>query len=489
MAETESNKLEKKPMNKWLFAFLLTVVSVFFIVFCFLLCYSDPELDDFSDLLPTEHKIPEEENAHTHLLRAIDAYDKSTPDKKTGVGAMEGFLKRNRISIIAKVEEDIFALHKNYKGPKRRGRPRNPPTPPKPFTALCSWEEYFASKEKVFEEINKSFACRLNASNQLNFDDDLPSLMTIRDISRLYSLKAQWLRKQNKHQEALTLNIDIIRLGTQLAKSEGQWIYFMIALAIQGTGAENIMRLLELKQIPYQELKKYQETITANRPSPIDLINSFKNEFSCNLQVMDHYSSANQPGFEFEDDAGFSNWGRKFDYFFRPNLNKNEIADGYRQYIELLKSDAFVDLVKLKANEYKSYERSGFEQFIRGNYIGDHLASMMVASKVMAHRQLLESINTFKALEIQIAALGYIEKHGEAPNALKDLEKEFLSPLPKDSFTYKDFIYQKDIGFFYSLGKNLEDDGGLKANDVKEFHINSRRRYEDNIFQIFSPAK
>jgi len=64
--------------------------------------------------------------------------------------------------------------------------------------------------------------------------------------------------------------------------------------------------------------------------------------------------------------------------------------------------------------------------------------------------------------EIALACHLYKAKHKDYPVSLKELFPEFLSELPLDSFTGKDYIYRKkDKGFIvYSVGENLKDDGG-----------------------------
>ena len=63
----------------------------------------------------------------------------------------------------------------------------------------------------------------------------------------------------------------------------------------------------------------------------------------------------------------------------------------------------------------------------------------------------------------------YKEKYGDYPESLNKLTPEILTSLPLDPFTGKNYIYRKkDQGFIvYSLGDNLEDDGGKSHRGMK----------------------
>ncbi len=71
----------------------------------------------------------------------------------------------------------------------------------------------------------------------------------------------------------------------------------------------------------------------------------------------------------------------------------------------------------------------------------------------------------FNALRIEVALWRYRKVHGDFPENLDAIAPEFIKALPPDPYTGKDFRYRRedDGCVVYSLGSNLVDDGGEKA--------------------------
>jgi len=82
------------------------------------------------------------------------------------------------------------------------------------------------------------------------------------------------------------------------------------------------------------------------------------------------------------------------------------------------------------------------------------------AVTVMFKRATLDAV--FETARIGMACKIYKNLHGDFPEDLAELAPEILGTIPVDPFTGHPFIYKKqDSGFMvYSVGSNLEDDGG-----------------------------
>ncbi|GAI98102.1 unnamed protein product [marine sediment metagenome] len=63
----------------------------------------------------------------------------------------------------------------------------------------------------------------------------------------------------------------------------------------------------------------------------------------------------------------------------------------------------------------------------------------------------------------------YKVKHGEYPAELSQLLPDILPELPKDPYTGEEYCYHKVAEGFviYSLGQNLQDDGGVSHEKKK----------------------
>ena len=69
---------------------------------------------------------------------------------------------------------------------------------------------------------------------------------------------------------------------------------------------------------------------------------------------------------------------------------------------------------------------------------------------------------------IVLALMAFKADHGSTPDRLADLAPAYLTSVPKDPFSGKDFIYRPndEIHLVYSVGKNLKDDGGNPKDDI-----------------------
>ncbi len=75
-------------------------------------------------------------------------------------------------------------------------------------------------------------------------------------------------------------------------------------------------------------------------------------------------------------------------------------------------------------------------------------------------------------LRVALALKAHKYEHGTYPPDLGDLESGLLEPLPKDPFSGKRFVYQRQAEGFrlYSIGPNLVDDGGSEVKHTYRQH-------------------
>ena len=76
-----------------------------------------------------------------------------------------------------------------------------------------------------------------------------------------------------------------------------------------------------------------------------------------------------------------------------------------------------------------------------------------------------------------LALLRHKAAHGAYPATLAEIDPEFLAEIPSDPFTGQPLVYRPEADGFalYSLGENLQDDGGTEE---------TKDSYESKAFDI-----
>lgn len=147
-------------------------------------------------------------------------------------------------------------------------------------------------------------------------------------------------------------------------------------------------------------------------------------------------------------------------YFVRPIVRKDTTfyLSSMVKFTNLCISPYY--RIKDKINELKKEFRQGQEMSIA---ILNHPVSSMILLPVEIFYR--EAVNTAKldGLRIALALKIYRAEKGEYPDSLAVLIPEYLSELPKDPFTGKNYIYHRKGKSFsvYSAGINEKDDGGV----------------------------
>lgn len=151
----------------------------------------------------------------------------------------------------------------------------------------------------------------------------------------------------------------------------------------------------------------------------------------------------------------------------------DDAADLFSNLID--RADDFVELIRA-ANEYDEDVEAGMDELIK----------TMVPSMTSCFELLAKINGHLRATQVMIACERYRLQHGDWPESQESLVPGFLDQLPLDPFTNKPLrMIRKPNGYIiYSLGTNMEDDGGKLWREGR-----GRPRQPDVGVRLVDPAK
>lgn len=142
-------------------------------------------------------------------------------------------------------------------------------------------------------------------------------------------------------------------------------------------------------------------------------------------------------------------------YYIHPNQSANKMFYKYKNYAN--RAAGFCskkeDETNIQKNEFE------FMDFITPNSTGKIWEESITSFEGYYQKNCLAHVY-LEGLKLTIFIKQYKNKTGYLPNRLQDLVPEYLSEIPKDPFGGKPLKYSKQDQWVYSVGANLQDNGG-----------------------------
>jgi len=314
---------------------------------------------------------------------------------------------------------------------------------------------------------------KLQAPEVKSINSLMPYLSPWRQLAVLSRLRAAHLYNTGRHQEAFQGAIDTVKFGSMIENSEGPMITFVVGVACNGMGLQSLREMLPDIELTSAELRDCVQQI---QPLQIDIekaANVFRYEYFVSSNVVDDYSP-----FEIvnmisrwppEEDQHLDRFRRDWFYgsrlFVRPNATKRLYGEYYTEYLNKIAVYA-TERAKMRSEEeflMNILERS--RQF-SGNYAGINLFLVTAGSFDSVIERKSKSEVSLHATRLLIALKAYKLDHGELPDTLDTLVPDYINAVPLDDFDGKPMRYDRGQRIIYSVGENLEDDGGDELNDI-----------------------
>lgn len=295
---------------------------------------------------------------------------------------------------------------------------------------------------------------------QVGIDMPLDYLKQIRDCSKIVATKSKIEAELGEIDKALSTCLISFRIGKSLA-DEPVLLSQMVRTATdvivldtlneivnKGDGSYNLYEVL-LKEI---ELEKKDDKIQV----------ALKGELVIVMKSLEQWRNSKR---SLGINSSFSNIG----------LEKEEIKKMAEAYVENPKkfwddeeifylqtmSEAIVISQKPYGEAVREFQK--LEEKVKVSSTTKPAFTRLILPGYSTLYVFMTRVNVYlDVAEIGVANRLYKSKYGKFADSPAHLTPEFLSSLPLDPFTGKDYIYKKnDKGFVvYSVGEDLKDDGG-----------------------------
>lgn len=338
-------------------------------------------------------------------------------------------------------------------------------------------KELLADNEEIFYYFEKTLQTSsfhnpyLLDPKDISVFTNLVSYSGLRNIARLYLLRAELFSREGKGEEALVESLKIIKVGDMLEEGRNGLVGYLTGTRIKGLGVEEFRRLLIKVDLSAGVLKKYTTELNEFYFQKEGLENTVKLEYIDFVNTKEKLvDSIARAGFFDEKIKRLEElepwWERillRSDYFYKPNQTKQIFVEYFRDKIN--------DLSKKYYKETKNQEPQNFNLnswwkiLSTENSVGKSLYDTTITSQQGLLTIKYSEEFSIMGTQLLMALKAFSLDKGRLPDNLNELVPAYLASVPNDPFDGESIRYSKEKKIIYSVGKDLIDTGGSEGED------------------------
>ena len=398
---------------------LLTIAAV-----CSILVYlgkDEPPPND-ADLRLARLNIPDEENAFTYFDLASNALSYSDADREKTDSMLEGD------------EWDAEFV-----------------------------EELLSTNKEMFDFLAKGMACtEIQIPQIMNAYTQLPYLSPWRRIATLSKVRGLHLSKDGREKEAFEEALRIVEFGQMIERSRGVLIHHLVGIAVKKLGLNALREMLADTTLDEETLRGHIETLAGLMADEGALANALRMEYSVSAGTVDSVADGTM-------ETGFGFSGRLLCLTLKPNKTKRMFAaqfrlliDGTGKTLKEYTQEVSPRLAKASADEYDSK----VALLLSGNMGGITLYRILMPAFGGLTKVKCQENVSVAGTRLLIALKCYKMRTGKLPRTLDALVPDYIDKIPADDFDGEPMRYSREKKLIYSVGENLQDDGGDAEKDI-----------------------
>ncbi len=388
---------------------------------CYRFLHDDPPPED-DDLRVQREEIPEAENAYPCFCLAAESLQ--WPEEKQ---------KKERLDAVLDGQE---------------------------------WDAEFVAElleanEEALADLEHGLAlphCQGPEINSIN-DAITAPVSAWRKLVKLLCLRARRLSEEGRRDEALQQAMKAVRFGHMIEGYKGGLIDYLVGCACKQIGLQQMRALSTEDGAPAPVLVECARDLMEYPPNVRGLQDALKVEYAILRKVVDD-TAAGKLGLNLPPSQA-SAWRGVSKPLFKPNRTKAIFAEILRTWVENIprtyaqRATPDVPGWVLKLEEETP---SKLELLSSGNAIGRALVFMLMPgySGTVKCREDVQ----VAATRLVLALKAYEIENGALPASLDELVPDCLDAVPPDDFDGEPVRYDAERGVIYSVGEDLEDDGG-----------------------------
>src|SRR5680860_144626 len=290
-------------------------------------------------------------------------------------------------------------------------------------------EEIISNNQEAFDyfyiAVNKQSYKNPFLANpeNLNPHAELPSINPGRRMAQISSVKALYLARQAKVEEAIEEALSSVYIGQKIEESQASMIEYLVAKSMKEIGLETIQKIVSSSDLNNHDLIKYASDLNQFYENEDGFISMSKAEYYYYTFNINAIIEGNIDALQ---SLGWGNEGEymKINYHFRPNKTKELYAESARYMVE-------------NANEYCNRIQSIESKIvIPSSSIGRFLTENITGKLMFYSSEGLSSSSVGKkcnedtlvsATQALIAIKAYKNDKGDYPNSLEQLVPDYLS--------------------------------------------------------------
>jgi hypothetical protein len=304
------------------------------------------------------------------------------------------------------------------------------------------------------------------------FADPIDYLSDWKKFARLASIRENALMHEGNEAQAFDEMMKQIQLGQKMESARGALIHYLVGAAVKQIGYAQLRSWAAKTQLSPAALKNYlQQLETQPAAEAAAYADAMRMEYQFSAGAMKDIREG-----KLGRDGG---WPSPILMKLVPEFNlektKAKLALGFQFQVDIA-TNHYCD-VKFPAHHF---ETNFFPLLLSGNAIGEILGEMLLPALETSFAGKVRRDASLQATRTILALRAYQRTHGSLPTELLALVPEFLNEMPLDPFDGKPLRYSAEKKIVYSVGKNLQDDGG----DDRGQNAPETQRHLDLVFKF-----
>ena len=301
--------------------------------------------------------------------------------------------------------------------------------------------------------------------------NDAPFLTQWHHLVRLELLRLRVLFEDGQEVAALDGTFDVVRFGRLIQASEGFLITFLVGTSIETAGLKTLQSFANRTTLSVEKLKGYIDRIEAT-PAEDHTEATLRIEYRNWCRNIDALKQG-EPLLDDEDTPAVVSWA--FRLFLLSNETRARLAEHVRTAIAAIQHPIY-ELAAVDALR----EQFIFQpQNLVRNGPGKYLLAIMLDGGFLA-RMPYQRRMTLRGTRLYLALRCFHREHDRLPASLSELVPQYIDAVPTDPFDGKPLRYSAEESVFYSVGDDLEDDGGTN----RESYGDPRQRSKEPTYWL-----
>lgn len=322
-----------------------------------------------------------------------------------------------------------------------------------------SWDEAQAmallrTNQTALAALHRAWSCpSLQVDAITNFNEEFPYLDEWRKFSQLALVEARISFHAGNEAEAFGQAMDVVRFGHRVEGSGGGVLHYLVGCAIKTQGLECLRSFADNARLPPEKLLATARKLKGFEASQDDLREVLKVAYATQADMLDGF-----PGSVDTNSAGPSIPPPSF--LYSATRSKRELTVRIRLTMAAM-TNCYAIGIKMIPTEKTNV--SMFWRLMHGNVIGTIMNELDLDSPVRLLTRKCKETVSLRATRTVLALRAFQLTNGRNAQSLEELPPDFLEAVPMDDFDGKQLRYSSSRKVVYSVGENLNDDGGVQS--------------------------